>query len=118
MQSGVFAFIIINVNSDFLDQAQRLAISRLVTLKIGPKNVVGFAGGDTLGKLAIVVGKELPLGFFVFGAPNLYGYAVDGVVVRSPDCPEDEGIRLFGLAMMLRGTWAGAEHQRSDQEGD
>src|SRR5450432_2396215 len=118
MQSSVLAFIVINVDGDFLDQTQRLAVGGFVTLKVGPENVVGFAGENALGELAIVIGIELPLGFLILGTADLHGHAVDGMVVRPPDRPKDQCVGLFRLGVMLRGTWAGADYQKNEQEGD
>src|SRR5690349_7022943 len=101
MQSGVLALIVINVDGYFLDQPQRLAVDRFIPFQISPEDVVGFPRGNTLGELAIVIGKELPLGFLILGTPDLYGHAVDGTVVRSPNGSKNECVGLL-LGVMLR----------------
>ena len=105
------------MDGNFLDQAERLAVGGFEVLQIGPEDVVGLPRGNALGKLAIVIGKELPSGFLILGTPDLYCDAVDRTVVRSPDCSENKGVRLFRLGV-LRRAWAGNDYQKNDQEGD
>src|SRR5450631_120595 len=105
MQSSVFAFVVINVNSHFLDQPKRLAVGGLEAFEIGRENVVGFAGRHTLGEFAQVVGINLPLRLLVFGPADFHGDAINRMVVRTPDRAGDQRV---GLAFGLRGceeTW-------------
>src|SRR5271154_2442599 len=92
MQSGVFAFVVIDVNGDFLHQVHRLAVGGLEAFEVGPDDVVVFAGRNALGELAVVVGIHLPLGLLVFGAADFYFDPVDGTIVRSPDRAHDQGV--------------------------
>src|SRR5271166_609928 len=96
MQSGVFAFVVINVDGDFLDQAQRAAVGGLETLEVGGENVVGIAGGNALGELAHVVGVDFPADFFgfVLGAADFHGDTIDRMVVGSPDRAGNESVWL------------------------
>src|ERR1017187_9454663 len=100
MQSSVFAFIVINVHRHFLNQSKRLAIGRLEAFEIDRENVVGFAGRDTLGEFAQVVGINVPLRLLVFGPADFHRDAINRMVVRTPDRAGDQSI---GLAFGLRG---------------
>src|SRR5712691_420530 len=100
MQSSVFAFVVVDMDGNFLDQAQRLAASGFESFEIGPEDVVGFAGGNALGELAHVVGVDFPLRLFVLGAADFHRDTIDGAIVRTPDRPGDESV---GLAFGLRG---------------
>jgi len=100
MQSGVFALVVVDVDGDFLNQAERLAVGGFDAFQVGGKNVIGFADGNPLGEFSHVVGINFPLGFFVFGAANFYGNAIHGMIVRAPDGAGDESV---GLAFGLRG---------------
>jgi hypothetical protein len=114
MQSSVFAFIVIDVDGHFLDEAQRLAIGGLEALEIGPEDIVGFACGDALGKLAHVVGIEFPLGLLVFGAAYFHRDAVHRAVVGTPHGAGDKSV---GLAFGLRGreeTLLGTERRKEE----
>src|SRR5580692_2003508 len=101
MQAGVFAFVVVDVDGDFFDQAQRAAVGGFQAFEVGGEDVVGVAGRNALGELAHVVGVDLPLRFFVFGAADFYEDAIDRVVVWSPDGAGDD--RVVGLSLGRRG---------------
>ena len=98
MQSGVFAFVVVDVDGNFLDQVQGLAVGRLEVLQVRREDVVGFPGGNALGEFAHVVGIDFPLRFLVFRAADLYGDAVDRTIVGAPDGAGDQSVGLaFGF---------------------
>ena len=86
MQSGVFAFIVIHVDGNFFDQAERLAVGGLEAFEVGSEDVVGVTGGNALGKLSVVIGVNLPFGLFVLGAADFDKNAVDGTIVGPDKC--------------------------------
>jgi hypothetical protein len=104
MQTGVFAFDVINVDSYFLGQVQGLAVGGFEVFEIGPEDIVGLAGRDALGKFSHVVGKDLPLGFLILGAPDLHFDAKYRVIVGTPDGPENEGIRFWRFGVLRSRT--------------
>src|SRR5579863_2676295 len=116
MQSSVFPFVVINMDGDFLHQAQRLAVGGFVALEVGPENIVGLAGRNSLCELAMVVGIDFPLGFLALGGTDFHGDAIDRMVVRAPDRAEDDGVGFFRRGMMLGGTWARIENHENDQK--
>jgi hypothetical protein len=96
VQAGVFALIVVDVDFDFFGQVELGAVGKFQVFGIGGKNVVGFAGRNVLSEFPGVVGVLVPTNFFrlIGGAPDFYVNAVDGAIVRSPDCAEDYGVRL------------------------
>lgn len=100
MQTRILAFIAVHVNRDLLREMQWLAIRRLEALQIGPKDVVGVARGNALGKFAMMVGVDLPFRLLVLGPPNLHGNAVHRAVVRPPNRAEYQCVRFVWLAML------------------
>ena len=56
MQSRVFALFVKDVDFDFFGKAEWGAVVELHTFEIGGQDIVGFAGGNTLGEFAVVVG--------------------------------------------------------------
>lgn len=87
MQSSVFAFVVVDVDSDFFDQVNRLALGGFDAFEVGGEDVVGFADGNALGEFSHVVGIDLPLGFLIFGAADFYSDAIDGMIVRPQTVP-------------------------------
>ena len=104
MQAGVLAFVVVNMDSYLLKQAQGLTVGGLEILEICGKDVVGLAGWNPLGKLSHVVGIDLPLRLLIFGAADIYGDTVHGMIVRSPDGPGDQRVRA--LLGFVRGVKA------------
>src|ERR1017187_4660962 len=120
MQSAVFAFIVINMNGDFLDEANGLAVGGFPAFEIGGEDVVGLAGRNALGKFAHVIGNDLPAGLlgFIGSAADFHRDAVHGMIVRTPDRSGNESV---GLAFGLRGgeeSLVSSEHRQEkyDQE--
>ena len=96
MQSGVFAFVVVDVNGHFLKQVEGLSVGRFEMLQIGRKDVFAFAGGNALGELAPMVGIDFPSNFlgFIGGAANSHRDSINRPIIRTPDCPKDKGVRL------------------------
>jgi len=63
VQAGILAFFVIDVDGDFLGEMQGLAVGGLEAFQVGPEDVVGLACGNALGKLAMMVGVDLPADF-------------------------------------------------------
>src|ERR1700722_4948216 len=107
MQTGVLAFVVINVDGYFLGQVQRPAVDEFEAFEIGPENVVGLAGGYALGEFAVVIGIQFPPNFLglIAGSPDLHSNPVKGMIVWSPDCSKDEGVGFFRFGLPLSGTW-------------
>jgi hypothetical protein len=123
MQSSVFAFILIDVDGDFLDQAQRPAIYGLEAFEVGRKNIVGLTGRNALRELAHMVGVDLPAGLlgFIGGTADLHWDAVDRAVVRSPDRAGDESVRLAFLIsgeQPLPRTECGQKKRKEEEDYD
>src|ERR1700741_3452674 len=126
MQSGVFALVVINMNVYWLDKGQGLGVGGFETPKVGPNNVVCFAGRNALCGLAHVVGINLPAGLlgFIGGAPDFHGDAVHRTIVRTPYGPGDESVGLVFISVLVLGLrgcdkpfWrTEAEREKGDQE--
>jgi hypothetical protein len=97
MQSGVFAFLAIDMNGYLLGEMHGLAVSRLKVLEISRKDVFDFTRGHALGEFAPVVGVDLPTDFLrLIGlAADFHRYAIDGPVIRTPHGPGDHGVRFI-----------------------
>jgi len=96
MQASVFAFVVIDVDGNFLDQTQGAAVSGLKALEVGGEDVVGIADGNPLGKLSAVIGIDLPADFlgFIGGAADFHGNAIDFTIIRAPDGSGDQSVGL------------------------
>jgi hypothetical protein len=94
VHSNVLALVVVDVDCDFLDQVERLAIGGFEVLEVSPENVVGLAGRQALLELTMVVRIDFPSRFvrLVFATPDLYGDSIDRSVVGSPHGPYDHGV--------------------------
>lgn len=119
MQAGVLAFVVVNMDSYLLQKAQGLTIGRLEILEIRGEDVVGLAGRNPLCELTHVVGIDLPLRLFIFGAADLYGDAVHGMIVRSPDGSGNQRVRaLFGFVRGVKAVFGTEAWQQEQSEQD
>src|SRR5271157_425089 len=95
------------------------AVGEFDAFEVGGDDVVGFTSRDSLGKFTAVVGVKFPADFlgFIGGAADLHSYAVHGMIVRSPDRAEDEGVGLAGFDLLSGRVqkWGQAEKKREDQ---
>ena len=91
MKSDVGTFVIVDVHGHIGTRLQLLARGQLVVLHIRPNDVVGLARGQALGKLAGVIGVELPTDFLVLiaGPPDLHLDPIERVPIGVPDRSED-----------------------------
>jgi hypothetical protein len=101
MEADVDAFVVLYVDWNLLDEMQRLSIGGFHAFEIGFDDVVGLAGGNALGEFSRVVGKSLPLRFFIRDATNLDFDSVDGVIVGSPDGAEDKSVGVGSLQLFV-----------------
>src|SRR5579859_1440322 len=118
MQSGVFAFIVINVNRDILGDRMG-SVGEFHAFEVGREDVVGFTSRHALGELAVVVGIHLPTDLLglVLGAAHFYTDAVDGPIVWTPYRSNDEGVRLLRVGVTLGGTeHSGGQAEKQKQE--
>ncbi len=111
MNACILSLIVIDVNGHFLG-TERLAVGCLDALEIRREDVVRIPDGNTLGKLAIVVGVDFPLGLLIFGATDLDLHPVDGTVVGSPHCAKDESVILGFLGVKMSGLGAEEKKER------
>ena len=122
MKTDVGALIVVDMDGNGSGQFELLARGQLVTLQVGPHDVVGFAGGDALGKLSGVVGVDFPadLVFFVVGAADLHRDAVEGVTAGVPDGSEVHGVRLgfgpLGYVAALRARKGWRKRKKQDRQ--
>ena len=122
VEADVLTLVVVDVNGDFLDEVDGLAVNGLEVLEVGPENVVGLAGRQALLELTMVVGIDLPsrFGRFVFATPDLYADSEDRSVVGSPDGPHDYCVRFpagflsFEQATPETEIWQENEHERGD----
>src|ERR1051326_3392671 len=107
MQSNVLALR--GFNMDF-DRLRGQMASRLNPHRLSGDFVIRRTGWHTLREFAAVVGNHLPLRTFGVGAADFYFDAVDGLIVRSPDCSQDQGV-IFRRVMARAVNW-GQEFSR------
>src|SRR5260370_30781202 len=98
MKTGVGTLVIVDMHGYFGARLQPPARWQLVTLHVRPNDVIGLAGGHSLGELASVIGIELPAGFFLVSPPDLHSDPVKRVAARVPNRSEDYRVRLRLLA--------------------
>lgn len=102
MQACVHTLVILYVDGNLARQMQRLTTFSFDPLEVGPHHIISFAGGNPLREFAGMVGKNLPPGFFLPSAPNIYLHSVDGMVIRSPDRAEDKRIGIGRFQLLGR----------------
>jgi hypothetical protein len=96
MQADVLALVIVDMDGDFLDEMDGLAIGRFESFQVSPEDVIGFAGRNALGEFAHVIGVDLPASFigFVLSLSDLHSNAVHRAIIGAPDGPGDQSVRL------------------------
>jgi len=99
MQTGVFAFVVVDVNRDLLEQVEGLSIGRFKVLQIGGKDVFVFTGRNALGELAAMIGIDFPSNLlgFIRSTANSHRDAENGPVIGTPDRTKDKRIWLVGF---------------------
>ena len=97
VEAYILALVVVDVDSDFFDQVEGLAVFGLVAFEIGPHNVFGFFRGKALLELAVMVGVDLVADFLglVGGFTNFDGNTVDRPIVGAPNRANDYRERLF-----------------------
>src|SRR5208282_2822987 len=100
MKTDVRTLVIVDMHGYFGPRLQLSAGRQLIALHVRPNDIVGLAGGHSLGELAGVVGIKLPAGFCLVRPPDLHCNPIEWVPVGIPNRPEDECVwfRLLGLA--------------------
>src|SRR5579863_4844779 len=96
MQSRIGALVAFHVHLHFLS-SERMPSRGLVTLEICPDYIVLFACRNALREFATMIGVLLPARFFFTLPPNFDFHSIERVVIRAPDCSENQGIRFFWL---------------------
>src|SRR6202142_709668 len=96
MQTEVLALVILDVDPDLSILMQLLAINRLITLQVGPDQVVCRARRQALSKLSTMIREQLPTRFLLVRPANLHLDTIQRMVVRSPHRTENKCVRLFG----------------------
>ena len=101
VEADVLALVVVDVDGYFFDQVEGLAVAGLVAFEVGPDDVFGFFGGETLLELAVVVGVDLPADFLglVGGFADFDSHAVDGPIVWAPDGSDDYCKRFLFRAL-------------------
>src|SRR3974390_2370348 len=119
MQAYILALVVIDVDGVFLDEVDGLAIGRFEAFQIGPENVIGFTGRDALGEFAHVIGVDLPPSFigFVFSLSDLHSDAINGAIIRAPDGPGDQGVRLPSGFLSCEQATSRTESRKENERG-
>src|ERR1700691_6258439 len=96
MKTDVRTLIVVDMHRYLGARLQGLAGSDLVTLKVGPNDVIGLAGGHTLREFASVLGIEFPAGFpgLVAGSSDLHLDPIERVAVWIPNRAIDQSVRF------------------------
>jgi hypothetical protein len=120
VQADVLAFVVVDVDGNFLDEVERLAVGWLETLEIGPENVVGLARRQALLKFAVVVGINFPARLIglVFAAPDLDGDSIYGSVVRAPHGPDNHSVWLSSGFLSFEQAIPRTESRQENKSGD
>src|SRR5271166_6949983 len=118
MKTDVGTLVIVDVHGYVGARLQPFARGQLVALHVHPDNVVGLAGGHALGKLAGVIGVELPSVLFLVRPPDLHLDPVERVPVGIPNRSEDQRVRLRCLTVAtLRPRGRKKRCQNQDRRG-
>src|ERR1700733_7497572 len=92
VQANIHSLVILYVDRDLFRQMEGLAICGFYTLEIGSHQIVGLAGGNTLGEFAGMIRIDFPLGLLIRHAADPHRYAINGAIVGPPDRPENQSI--------------------------
>jgi len=120
MEADILALVFVDVDGDFLNEVDRLPIGGLESFQIRPEDVVGLTGRNSLGKLSHVIGVEFPADFLhlIGTLADFHGNAVHGVIIGSPDGPDDQRVGLpsgfLGCEQATLRTKGWQEKQRGD----
>src|ERR1019366_3322059 len=97
MKTDVGTLVAVDMDRYFGTRLQLFARGQLVVLHVRPNDVVGLAGGHPLGKLAGVIGIDLPVGLFLVGPPDLHLDPIDRAPVGVPNRSEDKSAGWWRL---------------------
>lgn len=119
VKTDVLALVFVDVDGDFPDQMNGLAVGRLKAFQVGREDIVRFASWDALGEFSHVIRVDLPADLFrlVAALADSYGDAIDGAIVGSPDGAGDQGVGLAsGLLseQAIMGTEGGDKKENKD----
>ena len=119
MQAGVFAFIVVDMDGDILDEAELPAVGSFESLEVGSKDVVRIADRHALGEFPVMVGIHFPADFvgLVLAATNLDRNAIDWMVVRSPYGASNESVIILGLLCEQRLMRTDIRQQKQRDQG-
>jgi hypothetical protein len=120
VESNVLALVVVDMDGDFLDEVDRLAVGRFEAFQIGPENVIGLAGGDTLGEFAHMVGVDLPAGFvgLIFSLADFHRDAVHGAIIGAPDGSGYQSVRLPSGFLSCEQAIPRTESWKENESGD
>lgn len=99
MKTNVGTLVIVDMDGYFGAGLQWLAGGVFEALQVCRDDVVGLAGGHSLGKFAGVVGIELPADFFLLGPPDFDLDPVECMAIGIPNRSINQGV---GLWLLLR----------------
>lgn len=120
MEANILTLVFVDVYRDFLNQVKGLAVGGFQVLQISGENVIGLTGRNALGKLAHVIGVDLPTDFLrlICAFADSHDNTVHGVIIGSPNGSGDQGV---GLASGFLGSEQAAlrtEDWQEKQRGD
>jgi hypothetical protein len=120
VEADVLAFVVVDVDGNFLDEVERLAVGWLEVLEIGPKNVVGLTRRQALLKFPVVVGIDFPARLIglVFAAPDLDGDSIHWSVVRAPHGPDNHSVGLSSGFLSCEQAIPRTESRQENKSGD
>jgi len=120
VEAHILALVVVDVDGNFLDQVEGLAVGWLEALEVGPENVVRFAGWQPLFKLAVVVGKDFPARLIglVFAAPDLHGHSIHRSVIGAPHGPDNHSVRLSSGFLSCEQAIPRTESRQENESGD
>jgi len=117
MQAHIYTLVILYVHGDRLNKMQRVSVGGFDAFKVGPNKVVRFPNGNALCELAGMIGRELPFRLLAGKAMDIDLDAVDGVIIRSPDCAEDQGIAIIRFQLLRWGSRNGQGLNAGSENG-
>src|SRR5579885_828601 len=92
MHPGIDSLITLDVHGDFRSRLQVLVHGGFVSSQVRPVHVIVPPYGHPLLKFTKTVGVNFPSGAFLSGAADLHRHSIHWVIIRSPNCTEDQGI--------------------------
>lgn len=114
MQADIGTLFIVDMDGYLRTRLQVPARRQLIVLEVSPDEVIGLAGRNALGELALMVREQLPLRLLVVGAADLYFHSVQRTSVGVKYGSKDKCV-VFSRGMVVFGAGCARRQQERGQ---